>query len=284
MEAKQTDVTSEIPPILSVRDLTLYYARQMGLVGAPKAFAALRDVSLDLYAGKTLALVGASGSGKSSLARCLAGLEHPAKGEILYEGRNILTLSSCERKAVRKHIHLIFQDSTSALNPLFKVGELIAEPLAIQSTSQNFDERRRLVRQVLERVKLPAACLSKSPAELSGGERQRVAIARALMLHPKVLLLDEALSSLDLSTRAQVANLLLDLQDEYSISYLYITHDLRMATIFADEVAVMNAGRIVQHGPPGIVLTVNEQHDNEPLSTRSSSGENLTVTATTPGT
>jgi peptide/nickel transport system ATP-binding protein len=267
-----------IQPLLAVRSLTLHYAQRNYLHSTRNAVATLRDVSLNLYPGKTLALVGPSGSGKSSLARCLVALEHPTSGEILYQGRNVLALPSHQLKTVRKEIHLIFQDSASALNPQFTIARLVAEPLIIHSLAKTSEERRSRIEQVLEQVKLPAEWLHKHPSDLSGGQRQRVAIARALVLQPKILVLDEALASLDLSTQAQIVNLLCDLQAQLSISYLYITHDLPMASWFADQVAVLDAGSIVECGPPQKVFTGKGQLDGGSLSPDWTSRDNLPIT------
>jgi peptide/nickel transport system ATP-binding protein len=160
-------------------------------------------------------------------------------------------------REVRKEIHLVFQDSASALNPRLTVEELIAEPLAIHRVFSEKAQMEGRVREMLDQVALPNVFSKRKPLELSGGQRQRVAIARALTLRPQLLVLDEALSSLDLSTQAQLANLLLDLQQIHSLSYLYVTHDLPMARVLAHEVAWMEQGRIVQRGLPAELLTGN---------------------------
>jgi oligopeptide transport system ATP-binding protein len=242
-------------PLLSVQELCLAYARRQMLGAGGTETIALRDVSFELDEGRTLALVGPSGSGKSSLARCLVLLESPSSGRILYKGADILQLSAEAQKAVRKEIHLIFQEAASALNPRLAVRELVAEPLVIHkefSSSQKIKER---VRELLDQVELGRTWHERTPLELSGGQRQRVAIARGLALRPRILILDEALSSLDISAQAQIANLLLNLQERQGLAYLYVTHDLRMARALASEVAVLEGGRIVQTGLPAEVLT-----------------------------
>jgi ABC-type glutathione transport system ATPase component len=246
-------------PLLSVRGLTLEYAERRVLATERTETVALRDLSFDLEFGKTLALVGPSGSGKSSLARCLVLLERPREGQILYKGEDLLSFGGEALKSVRSEIHLIFQDSGLSLNPRFTVGELVAEPLLIHKALASRAEIQKRVCTVLNQVELGERCFGRRPYELSGGQRQRVAIARALALQPKLLILDEALSSLDLSTQGQIANLLLDLQEQYSLTYLYITHDLRLAAILAHEIAVIRDGRIVRQGMPAIVLTANLQ-------------------------
>ena len=239
------DTKSAEGTLLAVRGLTLRYVRRSIFGSERIATTALDDVSLEILLGKTLALVGPSGSGKSSLARCLVLLERPTSGEILYRGKNLLTLTWEELKRTRREIHLIFQDSALALNPGLTVREILKEPLDIQESGIPTKEKQARIREVMEQVELPEAWLRRRPLELSGGQRQRVAIARSLTLRPKMLVLDEALFALDLSTQGQIANLLLDLQGRYSLTYFYITHDVSTASVFAHDVAVMNAGRIV---------------------------------------
>jgi ABC-type glutathione transport system ATPase component len=246
-------------PLLSVREVSLEYTQRRTLASEGTETVALRDVFFDLRKGETLALVGPSGSGKSSLARCLVGLETPSAGQILYKGQNIHSLRADALKLVRREIHLVFQDSALALNPRMTVDELVAEPMVIHKTPSSAAEIKVQVAEVLDQVGLGNAWRKRRPGELSGGQRQRVTIARALALRPQLLILDEALSSLDLSAQAQTANLLLDLQERHALAYLYVTHDLRMAGALASEVAVLDAGRIVQRGLPVEVLTANLQ-------------------------
>jgi ABC-type glutathione transport system ATPase component len=256
-EAKHAADTS--PPLLAVRELSLAYPRR-GVFAAERCeTVALQSISFDLREGETLALVGPSGSGKSSIARCLVLLETPRAGQIFYKGKDLLVRRADGLKTARQEIHLIFQDSASAFNPRFTVEEIVAEPLVIHKTLSSASKIAQRVHEVLDQVELGDSWRDHRPLELSGGQRQRVAIARALALQPRLLILDEALSSLDLSTQGQIANLLLDLQERHSLSYLYVTHDLRMAGILASEVAVLDAGRIVQRGLPSNVLTANLQ-------------------------
>jgi peptide/nickel transport system ATP-binding protein len=263
MAAKPT--ANATPPLLAVRDLTLHYARHV---------AALDHVSLELFEGKTLALVGPSGSGKSSLARCLVVLERPTLGEILYRGQDLLAVDREQLRLARREIHLIFQDSASALNPGFTVQQLLDEPLSIHNPAPA-QTRLRRIREVMEQVGLPDPWLGKRPLELSGGQRQRVAIARALTVQPKLLILDEALSALDVSTQGQIANLLLSLQTRHSLSYLHITHDLPMAAALAHDVVVMRSGRIAQHGSAAKLFTANLQADPASLPVDSPSRETV---------
>lgn len=272
-EAKGAESTTQ--PLLTVRDLTLRYARRSAVGAERSRVTALDGISIDIFKGKTLALVGPSGSGKSSLARCLVLLERPSSGEILYRGQNLLGLKREELKTARREIHLIFQDSASALNPGLTVGEVLVEPLVIHESRARAADREKRVREVMERVELPEKWLKKRPLELSGGQRQRVAIARSLMLGPKMLILDEALSALDVSAQGQVANLLLDLQERHSLAYLYITHDLAMAGAFAHDVAEMSAGRIVRRGSPAELFTANLQAGRGVLPADSPSRETV---------
>jgi ABC-type glutathione transport system ATPase component len=272
-EARGSEYPSE--PLLTVRGLTLHYARRNVLGAGRTEVTPLQDVSLEMFAGKTLALVGPSGSGKSSLARCLVLLEAPSSGEILFQRKNLLALTREELKKTRREIHLIFQDSASALNPGLSVEEILAEPLEIHDHGIPWEQRQKRLREVMEQVELPEKWLTRKPLELSGGQRQRVAIARSLTVQPKMLILDEALSALDLSTQGQLANLLLELQECHSLAYLYITHDLTMANVFAHEVAMMSAGRIVRRGSPAEVFTANLQEAAEALPAQSPSGETV---------
>ncbi len=208
---------------------------------------ALDDVSLTIPPQSTLALVGESGAGKSTLGRCLSRLEEPDSGEIRFEGRNLLTLRPEEWLAVRRSIQFIFQDSATAMNPRFSAAEVVEEPLRIQ-TSLAREARREQAFALMEQVGISPQWAQRSALEFSGGQRQRLAIARALALKPRLLILDEALSSLDLPIQAQITKLLLELQASLSLTYLFITHDLRLAAYVADRIAVMRAGKIVESG------------------------------------
>lgn len=260
MAAKVNSISAGSQPLLSVRGLSLGYAERRIFQTERVETLALRDVSFNLDSGKTLALVGPSGSGKSSLARCLVLLEHPSAGQIFYKGEDLLIMRREALKAARKEIHLIFQDSALSLNPRFTVEELVSEPATIHRMFAGQAELKKRVRLMLSQVELSEKYLERRASELSGGQRQRIAIARALMLQPKLLVLDEALSSLDLSTQAQIANLLLDLQERHSLAYLYVTHDLRLARVLAHETAVLKDGRLLQQGLSASILTANLQH------------------------
>jgi len=244
-----TEVGSASPSagktLIAVRKLTLAYKAREGDLRTRRTVSAFSDVSFALREGETLGLIGASGCGKSSLARCLVLLEKADQGEIWYGGQNLLGLRKVELQSVRREIQLIFQDSLSALNPQQSVAEIVAEPLAIHRWGAKERIRSRTL-EVLEQVELPAALLTRRPPELSGGQRQRVAIARALALYPRLLILDEALSALDLSTQGQIANLLLDLRDKFSLSFLFISHDMALVKAIADRVCLMRSGHLVE--------------------------------------
>ncbi len=232
--------------LMQVRRLSKNYAQRRPVTRSETTVQALENVNLTIHRGMTLALVGESGSGKSTLARCLAMLEQPSHGEIWYDGRNLLALNRRELFPIRSQIQLIFQDPATALNPRLGAAEIVAEPLAIRKIGTKTQQRERAL-ALMEQVGLPADAERKRPLEFSGGQRQRLAIARALALEPKLLILDEALSSLDLANQEMILKLLADLQAAHSLTYLHISHDLRLVTQFADEVAVMNERRIVEH-------------------------------------
>jgi ABC-type glutathione transport system ATPase component len=227
----------------------------------------LRAVDLKIQAGTTLALIGVSGSGKSTLARCLACLEEPDSGEIWFAGKNLAKLTRRELVPLRRQIQLIFQEPGAALNPRFTAVEIVSEPLVIAGLGTKRERRERAL-ELMELVGLSAHLASRLPAELSGGQRRRLAIARALTLEPSLLILDEALTGLDLSTRAQISNLLLKLQEVCSLTYLCISHDFRLVTHLADEVAVLVEGRIVEGGTTelGANSGCTPLHDSLPMA------------------
>ena len=244
-------------PLIAVENLVKRYNAR-GLRSQRDSVHALHDVTFSIAAAKTLALVGESGSGKSTLALCLASLERPTSGRILLEGRDVAALDEKELRAVRPQIQLVFQDPASSLNPRFTVLEILTEPLLCQRIARRSEATERAY-ALLERVGLRAEIARHGSGELSGGQRQRLAIARALIVSPKLLILDEALSALDCSVQAQIANLLIDLQLSLGLAYLFITHDLAMAAHLGDEIAVLDCGRIVERGAPEMILLDPEQ-------------------------
>ena len=245
-------------PLLKAENLLKRYAKR-SLAGAREELLALDGVSLTIFPGTTLAVVGESGSGKSTLASCLACLESPTAGNIWFEGKDLVKLGARARRQVRPQIQLIFQDPASSLNPRWRVLEILVEPLILQRKFKP-EEMKQHANSLLARVGLSPDIVERLPTELSGGQRQRLAIARALALEPKLLILDEALSALDCSVQAQIANLLMELQSTQGMTYLFITHDLAMAAYLADEMAVMNRGRIVEQGPAEKILK-QPQHE-----------------------
>jgi ABC-type glutathione transport system ATPase component len=221
----------------------------------------LRDIDLDLVRGRTLGLVGPSGSGKSTLARAIALFEPPARGEILLDGRNLWQLSRRDRTRARAEVQLIFQEPAATLNPRFTAAEIVTEPLRVApglppglSFGRARAARNAAAAELLETVGLPRQAARRHALEFSGGERQRLAIARALALQPKLLILDESFSGLDLSIQAQIANLLLDLQQRRGLTSILISHDLALAASLAGEIAVMDQGTIVECAPTAGIL------------------------------
>lgn len=245
-----------IEPLVRVENLVKYYSKQK-FVGSGEQVRALDGVCFSIFRGTTLAIVGESGSGKSTLAFCLACLEGPTSGNIWFEETDLGGLKEKDRRVVRRQIQLIFQDPANSFNPRWSVLEILTEPLRVQGTLGH-DEMKSRARVLLEQVGLPPRLEEKLPSELSGGQRQRLAIARALTLGPKLLILDEALSALDCSVQAQIANLLMDLQASLGMTCLFISHDLAMAGYLADEIAVMSRGQIVEQGAPEGILTQPE--------------------------
>jgi peptide/nickel transport system ATP-binding protein len=239
-------------PLLIVENLRKLYARR-GVPGAKKEVIALQGVSFSIRPESTLALVGESGSGKSTLAFCLACMERPTSGRITFRGDAITAFDEKQLRAVRPRIQLVFQDPARSLNPRFSALELVSEPLLVQGRL-NKREREDRARALLAQVGLPQEKALRRAEEFSGGQRQRLAIARALALEPNLLILDEALSALDCSVQAQIANLLIELQSSLGLTYLFITHDFAMAGHLADEIAVMERGKIVELGAADRVL------------------------------
>lgn len=237
---------SETAPLLDVRDLRMHFPVRGGLWLKARAWCrAVDGVSLTLRPGETLGLVGESGCGKSTLGKTIVRLNRPSSGQILFQGRDLAPLGQRALKPLRRDIQMVFQDPAESLNARHSVGELLAEPFIIHGIGTAADRPAR-VAALLERVGLPAAAADRFPFEFSGGQRQRIGIARALALNPKLIICDEPVSALDVSIQGQVLNLLLDLQRELRLSYLFIAHDLAVVKHVSDRVAVMYLGHIVE--------------------------------------
>jgi ABC-type glutathione transport system ATPase component len=246
------------PPLVRMAGLTKRYVQRAPFSREKFVIDALVNVELEIASASLTALVGESGSGKSTLARCLAVLERPDDGEIWFDGREISRLSAQELGSLRPRIQMVFQDSAGALNPRFTAAQIVAEPLEIQRRDCGARLHSRAC-ELMEEVGLSADWADRRPLEFSGGQRQRLAIARAVALKPAFLIFDESLSGLDLSTQAQILNLLLDLQKAHGLTYLLISHDLSLVGQVADFIAVMHQGRIVERGPRQEVFA-NPQH------------------------
>ncbi|MGZ5884247.1 MAG: ATP-binding cassette domain-containing protein, partial [Burkholderiaceae bacterium] len=209
-------------------------------------FKAVKDVSFTLPRGKTLGVVGESGSGKTTVGLSLLRLHQATSGQALFEGKDLLTMSHKEFLLYKRRIQIIFQNPYASLNPRFTVEQILLEPMRIHHIGANDQERTRLAAQLLDKVGLPSSALHRYPHEFSGGQRQRIAIARCLTLKPEVLVCDESVSALDVSVQAQVLNLLQDLQEEFGMSYIFISHDLAVVKYMADQVMVMHQGEVVE--------------------------------------
>ena len=239
-------VTGDEPVILDVRNLGKSFFSREGLFGN-REFKAAQGVSFKLARGKTLGVVGESGSGKTTVGLTLMRLHEATAGEALFEGRDIFAMSKAEFKSYKRRIQIVFQNPYASLNPRFTVGQILSEPLLIHGIGGSDGARRQLVNELLERVGLPAVSYHKYPHEFSGGQRQRIAIARCLTMKPDILICDESVSALDVSVQAQVLNLLQDLQDEFDLSYIFISHDLAVVKYMSDQVLVMNQGEVVEY-------------------------------------
>ena len=245
--------------VLEARDIKRDYHVGGGLFGKPKVVHAVKGVSFKLEKGKTLAIVGESGCGKSTLARILTMIDPQTSGDLKIGGKDVNIARDGLTAEMRQKVQIVFQNPYGSLNPRQKIGDVLAEPLLL-NTNMSAEERRAKAMQMLLKVGLGREHFNRYPHMFSGGQRQRIAIARALMLNPKLLILDEPVSALDLSVQAQVLNLLSDLQEEFGLTYVFISHDLSVVRYIADEVMVMYFGEVVEYGARDDVFN-NPQHD-----------------------
>ncbi len=244
--------------VLEARDLKRTYTQKRGFFSAPATVKALDGVSFTLESGKTLAVVGESGSGKSTLARLLTLIELPSAGNLLINGEDVAQKTDEQRQALRQHVQIVFQNPYSSLNPRQKIGAALEEPLLI-NTNMSAKQRETAAREMMLRVGLRPEFYDRYPHMFSGGQRQRIAIARALMMRPKILVLDEPVSALDVSIRAQVLNLLAELQNEFQLAYVFVSHDLSVVKHIADDVMVIYLGHAVETGSKAAIFE-NPQH------------------------
>ncbi|HEX5761787.1 MAG TPA: ATP-binding cassette domain-containing protein [Solirubrobacterales bacterium] len=237
-------------PLLEVRGLVKHFDQGGGLVsrGRGEPVRAVDGVDLQVAAGETLGLVGESGSGKSTLCRAILQLVRPDGGSVRFEGRELIGLRPRQLRPLRRQMQMVFQDPDASLNPRKRIGEIVAAPLKLHGRASGV-ELRREVEALLERVGLAPEHYGRYPHEFSGGQRQRVGIARALATRPKLILADEPVSKLDVSIRAQIVNLLQDLQQEMGLAYLFVAHDIGVVRHVSDRIAVMHDGRLVEEGP-----------------------------------
>jgi peptide/nickel transport system ATP-binding protein len=256
----------DAPVVLEVRSLAKSFWLKEGLFGK-REFKAVQGVNFKLRKGHTLGVVGESGSGKTTMGLTLLRLHEPTSGEVIFEGKDLLTLNDRERQAMRRRIQIVFQNPYASLNPRFTIGQTLVEPMTIHAIGANTDEREQRARDLLVKVGLDGSAFGRYPHEFSGGQRQRIAIARCLTLNPDVLVLDEAVSALDVSVQAQVLNLLRDLQDEFGLAYVFISHDLAVVRFISDEVLVMKDGVVVeQASAEQILVAPREEYTRKLLS------------------
>jgi peptide/nickel transport system ATP-binding protein len=266
MRAPAAAKDAQAPVVLEVRSLAKSFWLKQGLFGR-REFKAVQGVNFRLRRGHTLGVVGESGSGKTTMGLTLLRLHEPTHGEVIFDGQDLLKLSAAERQVMRRRIQIVFQNPYASLNPRFTIGQTLVEPMAIHRIGASTNEREQRARTLLEKVGLDGSAFGKYPHEFSGGQRQRIAVARALTLDPEVLVLDEAVSALDVSVQAQVLNLLRDLQDELGLAYVFISHDLAVVRFISDEVLVMKDGVVVeQAATEQILATPREEYTQRLLA------------------
>lgn len=248
-------------PILEVKNLKTWFPSKKNFFGKTLDYVkAVDDVSLNVQEGETLGLVGESGCGKTTLGRTILRLTPAYEGEVLFEGKDILSMSQTDLKEMRKHMQIIFQDPYSSLNPRMTIGYAIQEPMSVHGVYENEKIRKEKVIELLEKVNMKPEHYSRYPHEFSGGQRQRICIARALALNPKFIICDESVSALDVSVQAQVLNLLIQLREEFKFTYIFISHDLSVVKFMSDRMVVMNKGKIEEMGASDEIYN-NPQHE-----------------------
>jgi len=247
-------------PLLSVRHLTKEFPVPRGFLGKKTAFKAVDNVSFEVYPGETLGLVGESGCGKTTLSRCLLRLIEPTSGEIIFDGDSLLELNAKMLRRLRRYMQIVFQNPYGSLDARQSIGEALIEPMEIHRLGGSHSERRQRAINLLERVGLDANAMNRMPHEFSGGQRQRICIARTLACEPRFIICDESVSALDVSVQAQVLNLLKDLQQDFGLTYIFISHDLSVVKFVSDRIIVMNQGRIEEMGTADSIYN-NPQRD-----------------------
>lgn len=254
VERENAEAVLSAPAMLEVRDLVVRYGRGRKAASAP---AAVDGVGFTIRPGETVGLVGESGSGKSTIGKAILGLQKVSGGSISFQGSDITHAGPARRQELGRELRAVFQDPNSSLNPRKTIGASLAEPLRVRGVAAA--EARTRAEEMLERVGLPREAVDRYPSQFSGGQRQRISVARALICEPKLVVCDEAVSALDLSTQAQVLNLLADLRDERGLSYLFIAHDIAVVQFLAQRVVVLYRGQVMETGPAGAV-TENPKH------------------------
>ena len=256
-----SEVVQPEPALLEVRDLCTHFPIRSGLLSRRAGWIrAVDGVSFSIGRGQSLGLVGESGSGKTTVGRTILRLIRATGGSVRLDGTDVLAANGGQLKALRRQMQIIFQDPGGSLDPRMRVGSIVGEPLVVHGLGGTRSELREKIARLLERCGMPAEAARRYPHEFSGGQRQRIGIARALALQPKLLICDEPTSALDVSIQAQIINLLMDLQHEFDLSYLFISHDLAVVQHACPQIAVMRAGRIVEHGLREQVLQ-DPQHE-----------------------